>query len=284
LKLVRRGKVKDVYEIKENDAYLFHFSDRVSAFDVEMDTLIPKKGEVLCQFAKFWFNRLDVENHMLATRGRDKMIVKRLNMIPLEFVIRGYFYGSLVDRYVKHPDLFPGLGNFKPTLASKLPRPLFDPTTKSDKHDVPITEDQIVAQGTLSRKELDYIKKTSVSLYTEMSDVVGQAGFIIADTKFEFGFDTSGNRIILADSLGPDEFRLWPKSHYKPGNIQESYDKQILRDWLISTGFRDIVDKYSRRGQKPVAPPVPTEIVSRLSNRYIYAYEKISGTKLASIP
>jgi phosphoribosylaminoimidazole-succinocarboxamide synthase len=284
LKLVRRGKVKDVYEIKENDAYLFHFSDRVSAFDVEMDTLIPKKGEVLCQFAKFWFNRLDVENHMLATRGRDKMIVKRLKMIPLEFVIRGYFYGSLVDRYVKHPDLFPGLGNFKPTLASKLPRPLFDPTTKSDKHDVPITEDQIVAQGTLSRKELDYIKKTSVSLYTEMSDVVGQAGFIIADTKFEFGFDTSSNRFVLADSLGPDEFRLWPKSHYKPGNIQESYDKQILRDWLISTGFRDIVDKYSRRGQKPVAPPVPTEIVSRLSNRYIYAYEKISGTKLASIP
>jgi len=284
LKLVRRGKVKDVYEIKENDAYLFHFSDRVSAFDVEMDTLIPKKGEVLCQFAKFWFNRLDVENHMLATRGRDKMIVKRLKMIPLEFVIRGYFYGSLVDRYVKHPDLFPGLGNFKPTLASKLPRPLFDPTTKSDKHDVPITEDQIVAQGTLSRKELDYIKKTSVSLYAEMSDVVGQAGFIIADTKFEFGFDTSSNRIVLADSLGPDEFRLWPKSHYKAGNIQESYDKQILRDWLISTGFRDITDKYSRRGQKPVAPPIPTEIVSRLSNRYIYAYEKISGTKLASIP
>jgi phosphoribosylaminoimidazole-succinocarboxamide synthase len=117
-----------------------------------------------------------------------------------------------------------------------------------------------------------------------MSDVVGQAGFIIADTKFEFGFDTSGNRIILADSLGPDEFRLWPKSHYKPGNIQESYDKQILRDWLISTGFKDIIDKYSRRGQKPVAPPIPTEIVSRLSNRYIYAYEKISGTKLASIP
>jgi phosphoribosylaminoimidazole-succinocarboxamide synthase len=225
-----------------------------------------------------------VENHMLATRGRDKMIVKRLKMIPLEFVIRGYFYGSLVDRYAKHPDLFPDLGNFNPTLASKLPRPLFDPTTKSDKHDVPITEDQIVAHGTLSRKELAYIKKTSVSLYTEMSDAVGQAGFIIADTKFEFGFDTSGNRIVLADSLGPDEFRLWPKSHYKAGNIQESYDKQILRDWLISTGFRDIIDEYSRRGQKPVAPPIPTEIVSRLSNRYIYAYEKISGTKLASIP
>ena len=158
MKLVHRGKVKDVYEIKEGN-YLFHFSDRVSAFDVEMNTLIPKKGEVLCQFARFWFNQLSMENHMLTIRGRDKMVVKKLRMIPLEFIVRGYFYGSLVDRYAKYPSMYPDLENLKPTLASKLPRPLFDPTTKSHEHDVPIAEDQIVARGIRSRKELDYIKK-----------------------------------------------------------------------------------------------------------------------------
>lgn len=280
MKLVHRGKVKDVYEIKEGN-YLFHFSDRVSAFDVEMNTLIPKKGEVLCQFAKFWFNQLSMENHMLTIRDRDKMIVKKLRMIPLEFIVRGYFYGSLVDRYAKYPSMYPDLENLKPTLASKLPRPLFDPTTKSHEHDVPIAEDQIVARGILSRKELDYIKKASIRLYLEMSDIVQRAGFILADTKFEFGLD-SNNQILLADSLGPDEFRLWPKSGYVPGRIQESYDKQILRDWLISTGFREAINRYSERGLKPVPPPVPPEIINRLSDRYIYAYEMISGSSFTS--
>jgi phosphoribosylaminoimidazole-succinocarboxamide synthase len=277
LKLVHRGKVKDVYEIKE-DTYLFHFSDRISAFDVELDTLIPNKGKVLCQFAKFWFNRLDVENHMLATRNSNEMIVRRLSMIPLEFIVRGYFYGSLVDRYAKDPDLYPDLKNLKPILASKLPRPLFDPTTKSLRHDVPIAEDQIVAQEILSRNDLNYIRKTSIRLFHEMSNVVRRAGFIIADAKFEFGFDLSSDRIVLADSLGPDEFRLWPTSHYVPGMIQESYDKQILRDWLTRTGFRDTINRYSERGLKPEPPPLPVEIVCRLSERYISAYERISGT------
>ena len=276
MKLVHRGKVKDVYEIKE-DTYLFHFSDRISAFDVELDTLIPNKGKVLCQFAKFWFNRLDIENHMLDMRNNNKMIVKRLNMIPLEFIVRGYFYGSLVDRFAKDPGLYPDLQNFKPILASKLPRPLFDPTTKSPRHDVPITEDQIVAKEILSRSDLDYIREASIRLYQEMNNIVLRAGFIIADTKFEFGLDLSRDRIVLADSLGPDEFRLWSKSRYVPGMIQESYDKQILRDWLIRTGFRDVINSYSERGLKPKPPQLPLEIVRLLSERYIFAYEMISG-------
>jgi phosphoribosylaminoimidazole-succinocarboxamide synthase len=281
LKLIHKGKVKDVYEVNE-DTYLFYFSDRISAFDVEMPTLIPKKGEVLCQFAKFWFDTLDVENHMLSTRDLDKMVVKKLKMIPFEFIVRGYFYGSLVERYTKNQVIYPSLRKFKPVLASRLPEPIFDPTTKSYTHDIPVTEDQIIRTEILSREELSYIKKKSISLYRQMNTIAGCAGFIVADAKFEFGHDTSGNLILLADSLGPDEFRLWRKTDHMPGKVQESYDKQILRDWLISTGFKEIVDEQSRKGLKPVAPSIPPEIVSRLSSRYIYAYEQISHTKFRS--
>ena len=281
LKLIHKGKVKDVYEVNE-DTYLFYFSDRISAFDVEMPTLIPKKGQVLCQFAKFWFDTLDVENHMLATRDLDKMVVKKLKMIPFEFIVRGYFYGSLVERYTKNQVIYPSLRKFKPVLASRLPEPIFDPTTKSYTHDIPVTEDQIIRTEILSREELSYIKKKSIGLYRQMNTIAGCAGFIVADAKFEFGHDTSGNLILLADSLGPDEFRLWRKTDHMPGKVQESYDKQILRDWLISTGFKEIIDEQSRKGLKPVAPSIPPEIVSRLSSRYIYAYEQISHTKFRS--
>jgi phosphoribosylaminoimidazole-succinocarboxamide synthase len=267
-----------VYEVDES-TYLFHFSDRISAFDVEMPTMIPMKGKVLCQFAKFWFDELDIENHMIATRGQDKMIVKKLKMIPLEFIVRGYFYGSLIERFADARDVHPNLRKFEPILASKLPEPLFDPTTKSSIHDVFISEDQIVNRRLLSRNRLDHIKEISINLYRKMSTVVGRAGFIIADTKFEFGLDGSGNLIFLADSLGPDEFRLWRKSEYFPGKVQKSYDKQILRDWLINTGFKGIIDEASRKGLKPVAPNLPSEIVNSLSYRYIYAYEQISNTR-----
>ncbi len=279
MKLVHKGKVKDVYETEESN-YLFHFSDRISAFDVEMPTLVPRKGEVLCQFANFWFNKLDVKNHMIATKGLNTMVVKKLDMIPIEFIVRGYFYGSIIERCAKNPAIYPSLRKFEPLLASRLPEPLFDPTTKSDTHDVPISEDQMTGTGTLSPHELAYLKKTSISLYRQMSDVVGRAGFIIADAKFEFGYDPAGDIILLADSLGPDEFRLWRKSDYSPGKVQESYDKQILRDWLINTGFKVIIDEHSRKGLKPVAPALPPELVNQLSERYVYAYEKITQTKL----
>ena len=278
MRLIHKGKVKDVYEV-DGSTYLFHFSDRISAFDVEMPTLIPMKGKILCQFAKFWFDELDIENHMIGTKGKDKMMVKKLKMIPLEFIVRGYFYGSLVERFANARYAYPSLKKFEPILASKLPEPLFDPSTKSSTHDVSISEDQIVDRGILSWDTLAHIKKISINLYQQMSTVVGRAGFIIADTKFEFGHDGYGNLILLADSLGPDEFRLWRKSEYLPGKTQRSYDKQILRDWLIHTGFKGVVDEASGKGLKPVAPYLPSEIVNRLSHRYIYAYEQISNTR-----
>lgn len=274
MKLLRKGKVKDIYEL--DDDILFHFSDRVSAFDVKMVTPIPRKGEVLCSFGEFWFNTLHTPHHMVKVVDRDKMQVRRLEMIPLECVVRGYFYGSFIDRYKERRDLPSG---FKPVLASKLPRPIFDPTTKSEEHDIPIGREQVISSGILSGKDYDYLEKTSTLLYEKMSWIVERAGFIIADVKFEFGRDKNGN-IVLGDSLGPDEYRLWLKTDYQPGKIQESYDKQLLRDWLIKTGFKEKVDRLAKEGKKPESPEVEPEVANELSRRYILAYERISGRKL----
>jgi phosphoribosylaminoimidazole-succinocarboxamide synthase len=137
----------------------------------------------------------------------------------------------------------------------------------------------VVSSGILSGRDYDYLEKTSISLYDKMSKIVKRAGFIIADVKFEFGRDEKGD-IVLGDSLGPDEYRLWLKTGYQPGKIQESYDKQLLRDWLIRTGFKDEVDRLAKEGRKPESPKVSPEVASELSRRYILAYEGISGRKL----
>lgn len=277
MRLTRSGKVKDIYELDSGNI-LFHFSDRISAFDVKMATPIPKKGEVLCKFAEFWFDTLQTPNHMLKVVAKDKMEVKKLQMIPLECVVRGYFYGSYVERYKEH------LGkelpsSFRPVLGSKLPEPIFDPTTKSEEHDRPIDRHRVVSSGILSDNHYDFLEKTSISLYKKMSNIVERAGFIIADVKFEFGVDEKGS-ILLGDSLGPDEYRLWLKTRYQPGKIQESYDKQLLRDWLIETGFKDMVDRLAMEGKKPESPQISSQVVNELSSRYIFAYEQISGRRL----
>lgn len=281
LKLIRKGKVKDIYEYDDdgnNNIILFHFSDRVSAFDVKMATPIPKKGEVLCRFGEFWFNALGTPHHMIRVVDKDKMLVKRLSMIPMECVVRGYFYGSFVDRYRDHlGKMLPA--DYKPVLAGRLPRPVFDPTTKSEEHDVPVNKEQAVKMGLVSAEDYDYLEKTSIALYEKMSAIADRGGFIIADVKFEFGRDEHG-RIVLGDSLGPDEYRLWIKSDWKPGSTQDAYDKQHLRDWLIQTGFKDRVDALAKDGKKPEPPTVDPQVVSELSRRYILAYERISGQKL----
>ncbi len=277
MRLQRRGKVKDIYEL-DDGKILFHFSDRVSAFDVPMATSIPRKGEVLCKFAEFWFDRLGTKHHMLKVEAKDKMIVKRLKMLPVECVVRGYFYGSFVERFQNC------LGNrlpidYRPVLAGKLPSPLFDPTTKSEEHDKPMDKREIISSKILSEIDYDYLESISIKLYTKMSKIIENAGFIIADVKFEFGRDEDGD-IVLGDSLGPDEFRLWPTKDYTPGKLQESYDKQLLRDWLVRIGFKKNVDDLARAGKKPGPPEIAPEVVSELSKRYIFAYEQITGRKL----
>ena len=276
MKFIHSGKVKDVYELDEKNL-LFHFTDRVSAYDVPMITDIKGKGEILCRFAEFWFNYLDNSNHMVRLDAKDKMVVKKLSMIPLECVVRGYLYGSLFERYTVTENIM-GLGpDLK--LASRLEHPIFDPTTKSQIHDVPISEDQILQQEILTNNELNYLKNTSIKLYNQMSTVADKAGFILADVKFEYGKDLKSDEIILADSLGPDEFRMWTKESYKVGDEQVSYDKQFLRDWLTKVGFRDKVKK-SKNGEKPLPPELPSDVVDELLKRYSFVYEKISKEQI----
>lgn len=276
MKLVRRGKVKDIYQLDDGNL-LFHFSDRVSAFDVKMRTAIARKGEVLCGFGKFWFDTLGTKHHMIKMVEKEKMVVKKLTMIPLECVVRGYFYGSLVDRYYRHEVKL--AAEFDPVLASRLPVPIFDPTTKSEDHDVPINKSNAISSGLVTESEYDYLERTSVSLYEKMTQICERAGFIMADVKFEFGKDERA-AITLGDSLGPDESRLWLKKNYRLGKIQESYDKQLLRDWLVKTGVKDEIDRLAKNGKKPPSPEIAPDIAAELSRRYIFAYEQITGRKL----
>ncbi|HXW11692.1 MAG TPA: phosphoribosylaminoimidazolesuccinocarboxamide synthase, partial [Nitrososphaeraceae archaeon] len=157
MKFKHRGKVKDVYEL-DDENLLFHFTDRVSAYDVPMVTNIEGKGEILCKFAEFWFNYLDIKNHMVRLDAKDKMVVKKLSMIPLECVVRGYLYGSLFERYTTTENILGLDRNLK--LGSRLSIPIFDPTTKSQIHDVPISEDQILELEILTKSELDYLRNT----------------------------------------------------------------------------------------------------------------------------
>lgn len=275
IRFIKSGKVKDVYRYGE-DKLMFIFSDRVSAFDVVLPTPIPRKGEVLCRFSEFWFHTLPYPNHMLQVIPPNKMVAKRLRMIPLECVVRGYNYGSYYERIRK------GLIKVERSLrlAEELPQPIFDPTTKSETKDLPLTRSEAISQGLVAPEEYDQLEEASIKLYADMKKLADRAGFIIADVKFEFGRDEEG-RILLADSLGPDEFRLWLKSDYKVGEEQKSYDKQIIRDWLIKVSFRDRLEEARRVGKPlPRPPDLPPELVEETLRRYVTAYELISGRRL----
>jgi phosphoribosylaminoimidazole-succinocarboxamide synthase len=279
MKLIRKGKVKDIYEL-ENGNLLFHFSDRISAFDIQMTNLVPRKGEVLCKFTEFWFNSLNTKNHMIRLHDKDKMEVKRLEMIPIECVVRGYLYGSLFERLSKSTNDNTISANFTPIKAARLPNPVFDPTTKSEEHDMPVKREDAVHSGVISDNDFDYLKQSSITLYNKMSDIIERSGFIIADVKIEYGRDPASGDILLADSIGPDEFRLWLRSDYSPGRDQESFDKQLLRDWLIKTGFKEMVDKSIADRGKIVPPVIPPQLLSELTKRYLWAYEQITHKKM----
>ena len=271
----KRGKVKDIYEL-DREQLLFVFTDRVSAYDIVLPSTIPRKGEVLCKLAAYWFNYLKVPHHMVRVENPSRMVVRKLKMIPVECVVRGYLYGSLYERLVKGEVDLP----VKPVNAAKLPEPYFDPTTKSDVKDEPVTVDQILDEGWLDTEEITALKVSSLNIYKKMSERADKAGFILADLKLEFGFDEESN-IVLADSIGPDEFRLWPKENYSPGKNQESYDKQLIRDWLSKVGYKKTLDEARKAEQPTPRPPdLPEDLIDETSKRYIIAYERLTGLKL----
>jgi len=258
LKFLRSGKVKDIYELSDGNI-LFHFSDRVSAFDVKFPTPIPKKGEILCRFAEFWFKKLPIKNHYVRTEGKEKIVVKKMQMIPIECVVRGYFYGSLVQRWKEGQVQLP------------------NGTTKSETHDIPLSKKDAIDRNLVTNNEYEWLENTSIEIYQQMAKICDDAGFVLADLKLEFG--KINNEIILGDSIGPDEYRLWPKDSYDAGKTQESYDKQLLRDWLASRGYQKKFEDERNSGIEPVAPELPKELCDELSSRYITAYEKITGIK-----
>ena len=274
MKFLTSGKVKDLYDVDEG-SLLFEFSDRVSAYDVKFSQNIPKKGEVLCRFAEFWFNKLDVPNHFISRESDTKILVKKMKMIPMECVVRGYFYGSLIGRWKNGSIQLPE--NTDTTLAAKLTEPLFDPTTKSE-HDIPVDKVKALKMNLVSEDQYNWLEKTSIEIYNQMAIIANNAGFILADLKLEFGI--LDDKIILGDSIGPDEYRLWPKNSFVVGKIQESYDKQILRDWLTANGYQKQFEDERNEGKEPTAPQIPSKIIETITKRYVIAYEKLTGNSL----
>jgi phosphoribosylaminoimidazole-succinocarboxamide synthase len=277
LRLVYSGKVRDVYETPDG-LLLLVASDRVSAFDHVLATPIPDKGKILTQLSLWWFERLTdvVPNHLVDAEipvefaGR-AMACRKLSMVPVECVARGYLAGSGLREYrqsgaVCGVPLPPGL-----TEGSKLPEPIFTPATKAPRgqHDENISLEAVTELvGPDVAAEL---KRITLEVYRRGSDVAARAGLLVADTKIELGFDTDG-RLLLADEvLTPDSSRLWPSDRWQPGRPQVSFDKQIVRDWLDSPEAG-----WARRDSEP-PPPLPDHVVEQTRASYIEAYECITG-------
>lgn len=284
-KHIYSGKVRDLFETADG-RLLFVASDRISAFDWVLPTTIPDKGRILTAMSLWWFEQLSdiVDNHVISTnvpaqvKGR-ATYCERLDMLPVECVARGYLTGSgLIDYQnsgsVCGVGLPPGLKD-----GAKLPKPIFTPATKAalGDHDENVTFDEVVAQ--IGAEEAQQLKRLTLSIYTAAADIARARGIIVADTKFEFGEGLRGphkGQIVLADEvLTPDSSRFWPADQWQPGQSQPSYDKQFVRDWLLSpeSGW----DKNS--GEAP--PALPDEVVERTRERYIEAYEKLTGKTFA---
>ena len=274
MKFLTFGKVKDIYEVEDGNL-LFKFSNRVSAYDVKFKDEIPRKGEVLCKFAEYWFKKLDVSNHFVERRSDTEIVVKKIHMLPIECIVRGYFYGSLFSRWENGKI---SLDKDTPTdLAAQLPKPIFDPTTKST-HDIPLDKEQAISQELVTSWEYDWLSEESIKIYQKMVTIADNAGFILADLKLEFG--KLNDEIILADSIGPDEFRLWPKNTYKIGKTQEAFDKQLLRDWLTENGYQKKFEDARLSGEEPIAPSIPSDLISKMTQRYVSAYERMTEKSL----
>ncbi len=287
LRLLRRGKVRDVYEV-DADHLLIVATDRLSAFDCVLPTPIARKGEVLTALSRFWFDKLghiaphhlvtaqvelmpeSVRRHAESLRGRS-MLVRRAEVFPVECVVRGYLAGSGWKDYRRTGEV---CGHLLPAglpESAKLPEPIFTPATKAEAgHDENISEGRM--GGILGEEATSFLRNTSLSLYKEASDYARERGIIIADTKFEFGRDKGGRIILIDEVLTPDSSRFWPAKEYAPGGPQPSFDKQFVRDYLETLAW----DK------QPPAPALPAEVAAQTTSRYLEAYRLLTGKGLES--
>jgi len=280
LKLVNRGKVRDIYDLGEH--LLIVATDRISAFDVIMPNPIPGKGEVLTKLSEFWFRQMAdiVGNHLVTTdvekfppacrphrdvlRGRS-MLVRKAKPLPVECIVRGYITGSAWKDYtngkpVSGVRLPAGLRE-----SSRLPEPIFTPSTKAPEgeHDLPISTEEMAR--IVGRDLTDRIIALSLAIYRRAEEIARSAGIIIADTKMEFGL-ADGELILIDEVLTPDSSRFWPRDDYAEGRGQKSFDKQFLRDYLLSLKW----------DQKPPAPQLPPEIIEKTRQKYEEALRRFT--------
>ncbi|MEZ0076594.1 phosphoribosylaminoimidazolesuccinocarboxamide synthase [Planotetraspora sp. GP83] len=277
MKHLHSGKVRDLYET-DDGLLLMVASDRISAFDYVLEPGIPDKGEILTRLSLWWFDQLKdvVPNHVVSAdvpaefAGRG-VLVRRLRMVPVECVARGYLTGSgLVDYrregVVSGVPLPPGL-----TDGSRLPEPIFTPSTKAPmgEHDEPMTFEQVVAA--VGPDVAERLRRITLDVYARGAEIALERGIILADTKIELGWDAEGELTLGDEVLTPDSSRFWPLDLWEPGHAQPSFDKQYVRDWLLSpeSGW----DRTS--GEAP--PPLPDEIVERTRKRYVEAFERLTG-------
>ncbi len=274
LPLVARGKVREMYDL--DDRLLMVASDRISTYDVVHPTPIPDKGKVLTGLSVFWFERTRdiVANHLLsATDGVPEevlgraLVVKKLAMLPVECVVRGYLSGSGWSEYQSSGSV---CGIALPAglrESERLPETIFTPTTKADVgHDEAIDFDR-AAELVGDRALTEELRSISIAVYRRAAEHARERGIILADTKFELGRDANGLLTLADEAITPDSSRFWPADGYEPGHGQPSFDKQPVRDWAAGTGW----DK------RPPAPPIPDDVLVRTRARYIEAYERITG-------
>jgi phosphoribosylaminoimidazole-succinocarboxamide synthase len=278
LQLIASGKVREMYEL--GDRILMVASDRISTYDVIHPTPIPGKGEVLTGLSVFWFDLTSsiAPNHLVSysdgvpeeVRGR-ALAVKRLEMVPIECVVRGYITGSGWSDYQRSGsvcgiELPAGL-----LEAGQLPQPIFTPSTKASVgHDENIDIEGMVEILGGNRALAEQVRDASIAVYARAAEHARSRGIILADTKFEFGLDEDGTLTLADEVLTPDSSRFWPAQGYEPGKPQPSFDKQYVRDWAASSGW----DK------SPPAPPIPPEVIERTRALYREAYERITGEPL----
>lgn len=280
LTMINRGKVRDLYE--HEGRFLIVATDRISAFDVVLPNGIPDKGRVLTAISDFWFDRFkdDVPNHLTGETldeiglgqhapvlGGRTMICKKLDVLPVECIVRGYITGSGYKDYVKTGkvcglELPGGLVN-----SDKLAEPLFTPSTKAEQglHDENISFDKMV--DIIGRERADRLKELSLKVYNEGAAYAATRGILIADTKFEWGQDADGNIVLVDEVLTMDSSRFWPADEYAPGREQNSFDKQIVRNYLETLSW----DKT------PPGPELPGDVVIQTRSRYLEAFEKLTG-------
>ncbi|TDQ05388.1 phosphoribosylaminoimidazolesuccinocarboxamide synthase [Labedaea rhizosphaerae] len=284
---VAAGKVRELYAV-DDDLLLFVASDRISAYDHVLATPIPDKGRVLTAMSVFWFELLadEIGTHLVSAddpripdevRGR-ALLVRKLRMLPVEAVARGYLTGSGLIDYDRTGEvcgvaLPPGLFE-----SSKLPEPIFTPATKAaiGEHDENVTYDEVAAL--LGEEDASRVRAATLKIYLRAAEHAESRGLILADTKFEFGVDAAGELVLADEVLTPDSSRFWPLEGYEPGRPQPSFDKQFVRNWLLSPEAG-----WDRHGE--LAPPaLPDHVVEATRLRYIEAYERITGRAFADWP